>query len=110
MIPYIPDHEYLKSLFPEDNKSVLWLHADHTFPMFCSMLILPAYSEKLVLGLSASIGKLSESLVRNIYHNILGICFIKCMYFFPRSNTHLQLCSTSYVRTMNMFQEFAEKF
>lgn len=64
IIPYIPDHEYLKTIFPEDSKNVLWLHADHTFPMFCGMLKLPTYSEKLVLGLSSSIGKLSESLVR----------------------------------------------
>lgn len=62
-IPFIQRHDELRVIFPEDSSKVLWLFADHTFPMFCSMLELPEYSEKLVLGLSASIGQLTESLV-----------------------------------------------
>lgn len=62
-LPYIQHHDFLKTIFPEDNSNILWLFADHTFPMFCQMLALEEYSEKLILGLVVSIGKLTESLV-----------------------------------------------
>lgn len=64
-IPHIPRHTELLSIFPSDTTDVLWIYADHTFPMFCSMLALPEYSSRLILGLSASMGKLSESLVKH---------------------------------------------
>ncbi|XP_037025535.1 tubulin-specific chaperone D [Bradysia coprophila] len=94
-IPFIPDHAFLKALFPEDNKSVLWLHADHTFPMFCALLELPTYSEKIVLGLSASIGKLSESLIK--YSST-------AMFNFLRShNDHVtRICQ----EILNIFQQY----
>ncbi|XP_055684978.1 tubulin-specific chaperone D [Lutzomyia longipalpis] len=63
-IPHIQEHERLKEIFPEDSNSVLWLFADHTFPLFCEMLAFPVYSPKILLGLSASIGQLSESLIK----------------------------------------------
>uniref|UniRef100_A0A1B0D4Y0 Tubulin-specific chaperone D n=1 Tax=Phlebotomus papatasi TaxID=29031 RepID=A0A1B0D4Y0_PHLPP len=63
-IPHIQHHERLKEIFPEDSNSVLWLFADHTFPLFCSMLTLPVYSRRILLGLSASIGQLTESLIK----------------------------------------------
>lgn len=68
-IPYICHQERLKQIFPEDISTVLWLFADHTFPLFCSMLELKEYSERLILGLSASMGQLTESLVT------LELCF-----------------------------------
>ncbi|GAB0091300.1 Tubulin-specific chaperone D [Sergentomyia squamirostris] len=63
-LPHIQDYERLKEIFPEDGNTVLWLFADHTFPLFCSMLTLPVYSRSILLGLSASIGQLSESLIK----------------------------------------------
>lgn len=62
-IPYIKHHEIVKSIFPADHENILWLHASHTFPLFCELLALPEYTERLLVGLIASIGQLSESLV-----------------------------------------------
>lgn len=62
-IPHIRCHAQLLEIFPSDEKSVLWLFADHTFPLFCELLALPDYSKRVLLGLSASIGQLTESLV-----------------------------------------------
>jgi hypothetical protein len=54
----------LKEIFPEDANKILWLFADHTFPLFCNMLKLDEYSEKVLIGLIASIGQLTESLIK----------------------------------------------
>lgn len=62
-IPHIRCHAQLLEIFPSDEKSVLWLFADHTFPLFCELLALSDYSKRVLLGLSASIGQLTESLV-----------------------------------------------
>lgn len=63
-IPYIKHREALKETFPEDANKILWLFADHTFPLFCNMLKLDEYSEKVLIGLIASIGQLTESLIK----------------------------------------------
>lgn len=63
-IPYVPRHSELKEIFPDDPEKVLWLFADHTFPMFCSILTYEEYSTAILLGLTSSIGQLSESLVK----------------------------------------------
>ncbi|KAH8317763.1 hypothetical protein KR074_009400 [Drosophila pseudoananassae] len=63
-IPHIRAHEKLLEIFPEDANTVLWLFADHTFPLFCELLALPDYSKRVLLGLSASIGQLTESLIK----------------------------------------------
>lgn len=62
-IPHIKRQTELKTIFPENIESVLWLFADNTFPLFCSLLEFPEYSKSIILGLTASIGQLSESLV-----------------------------------------------
>lgn len=62
-VEHIPHHDELKEIFPVHYEKVLWLFAYHTFPMFCSLLAFPIYSKNLILGLAASIGNLSESLV-----------------------------------------------
>lgn len=66
-IPYIQHHEFIKSVFPADYSNILWLHAAHTFPLFCALLELPEYTESLIIGLIASVGQLTESLV-SIYY------------------------------------------
>lgn len=63
-MPHIRQHDALLTVFPSDSSSVLWIYADHTFPMFCELLRLPEYSQRLIIGLSASMGKLSESLIK----------------------------------------------
>ncbi|XP_037710279.1 tubulin-specific chaperone D [Drosophila subpulchrella] len=63
-IPHIREHSKLLEIFPADADSVLWLFADHTFPLFCQLLALPDYSKRVLLGLSASIGQLTESLIK----------------------------------------------
>ncbi|XP_017009809.2 tubulin-specific chaperone D [Drosophila takahashii] len=63
-IPHIREHAKLLEIFPADADSVLWLFADHTFPLFCELLALPDYSKRVLLGLSASIGQLTESLIK----------------------------------------------
>ncbi|KAG5683911.1 hypothetical protein PVAND_013169 [Polypedilum vanderplanki] len=63
-IPHIQRHDSLKKIFPEDGSKILWLFADHTFPLFCNLLELEEYSEKVLTGLVASIGQLTESLIK----------------------------------------------
>lgn len=63
-VPHIHHHDRLREIFPADANTVLWLFADHTFPLFCSLLELPEYSKRILLGLSASIGQLTESLIK----------------------------------------------
>ncbi|EDW75811.1 uncharacterized protein Dwil_GK15140 [Drosophila willistoni] len=63
-IPYIQEHAKLLEIFPKDEKTILWLFADHTFPLFCELLSFESYSKRVLLGLSASIGQLTESLIK----------------------------------------------
>lgn len=63
-IPHILHHDKLKDVFPADANDILWLFADQTFPLFCELLIIPNYSKRILLGLSASIGQLTESLIK----------------------------------------------
>lgn len=74
-IPHIQRHEFLLEIFPEDNSKILWLFADHTFPLFCRMLEAPEYSEKLLIGLCVSIGQLTESLIK--YSSASFLDFLK---------------------------------
>ncbi|EDX03409.1 tubulin-specific chaperone D [Drosophila simulans] len=85
-IPHIREHSKLLEIFPADAESVLWLFADHTFPLFCELLSLPDYSKRVLLGLSASIGQLTESLIK--YAS-------SALFHFLRSNpeTVPRLCS-----------------
>lgn len=62
-IPHIERHRELREIFPQDPETVLWLFADNTFPLFCGMLAYEEYSDAVLLGLTSSIGQLSESLV-----------------------------------------------
>lgn len=64
-IPHMKRRDELRRIFPEDADTVLWLFADHTFPLFCGMLAYEEYSDAVLLGLTSSIGQLSESLVSN---------------------------------------------
>ncbi|KAK9503730.1 hypothetical protein O3M35_010231 [Rhynocoris fuscipes] len=65
-IPYIPERAAVLEIFPENacKNEINWLsHAD-TFPKFTQMLDLTSYTESILLGLIASVGGLTESLVK----------------------------------------------
>ncbi|EDW03869.1 tubulin-specific chaperone D [Drosophila grimshawi] len=64
-IQFIPAYDRLLEIFPSDDKTVLWLFADHTFPLFCELLAHPIFSRRVLLGLTASIGQLTESLTKH---------------------------------------------
>lgn len=80
-IPHIKHHEELKEIFPVDAETILWLFADHTFPLFCSMLAYEEYSGAVLLGLTSSIGQLSESLVS--FEKIYGVWVFHVSFKFP---------------------------
>lgn len=63
-ISHIQRHSEILEIIPSDSSTILWLFADHTFPLFCKLLILPEYSEKILIGLIGSIGQLTESLIK----------------------------------------------
>lgn len=65
-LPHINHQDKLKEIFPADPNEVSWLFADHTFPLFCALLEYHEYSDHVILGLSASIGQLTESLVTTL--------------------------------------------
>lgn len=77
-IPFIKHHESIKTVFPEDYSNILWLYPAHTFPLFCALLEFPEYTERLLIGLIASIGQLTESLVNfaTTYNKYFSVNFI----------------------------------
>lgn len=90
-IPYIKHHDFIKTVFPEDYSNILWLYAAHTFPLFCKLLELPEYTERLIIGLIASIGQLTESLVRfedRFFNSLLHVSY-QINYSFDISLTYL---------------------
>lgn len=64
-LPHIQKHQEIMEIIPSDSNSISWLFADHTFPIFCKMLMYPEYSEKILTGLVGSIGQLTESLIKH---------------------------------------------
>lgn len=93
-IPHIQKREALKEIFPEDANKILWLFADHTFPLFCNMLELHEYSEKLLIGFIASIGQLTESLIKHSSSSFLDFL-----------NSHPNEISRICDLTLKIFQE-----
>ncbi|XP_067237533.1 tubulin-specific chaperone D [Chanodichthys erythropterus] len=64
-IPHIPHREELLSIFPpETGKSLNWNAASQAFPHIMQLLRLPQYQYHTLLGLSVSVGGLTESTVR----------------------------------------------
>ncbi|XP_075230882.1 tubulin folding cofactor D [Lycorma delicatula] len=66
-VPYIPYHEQLLELFPEliCKEKIDWSSEADTFPRFVKMLTVPPYSYSIMLGFIASVGGLTESLVKH---------------------------------------------
>ncbi|XP_033744746.1 tubulin-specific chaperone D-like [Pecten maximus] len=63
-IPHIPERQVLEEVFPiEASEKVNWAAPSDTFPLFTKLLKCPAYQYSVLLGLTVSVGGLTESLV-----------------------------------------------
>uniref|UniRef100_A0A8B9FS06 Tubulin-specific chaperone D n=1 Tax=Amazona collaria TaxID=241587 RepID=A0A8B9FS06_9PSIT len=64
-IPHIPHREELERVFPRSEKETLnWNAASEAFPRITQLLALPAYQYSVLLGLSVSVGGLTETTLR----------------------------------------------
>uniref|UniRef100_A0A674G9D2 Tubulin-specific chaperone D n=1 Tax=Taeniopygia guttata TaxID=59729 RepID=A0A674G9D2_TAEGU len=64
-VPHIPHREELERIFPRWEKEVLnWNAASEAFPRITQLLGLPAYQYHVLLGLSVSVGGLTETTLR----------------------------------------------
>ncbi|NXH96494.1 TBCD protein, partial [Pachycephala philippinensis] len=64
-VPHIPHREELERIFPRSEKETLnWNAASEAFPRITQLLGLPAYQYHVLLGLSVSVGGLTETTLR----------------------------------------------
>ncbi|NXF24598.1 TBCD protein, partial [Rhodinocichla rosea] len=64
-VPHIPHREELERIFPRWEKETLnWKAASEAFPRITQLLGLPAYQYHVLLGLSVSVGGLTETTLR----------------------------------------------
>ncbi|XP_078610287.1 tubulin-specific chaperone D-like [Branchiostoma floridae x Branchiostoma japonicum] len=70
-VPYIPHREELLNLFPEKDKETLnWASAAECYPKLMPVLSLKSYTYPVLLGLTVSVGGLTESLVKHSSHSL----------------------------------------
>lgn len=67
VVPHIPHHTEILQIFTQNlcQEELNWNSAADTFPLFIELLRLESYSASLMLGLVASVGGLTESLVKH---------------------------------------------
>ncbi|NXP27375.1 TBCD protein, partial [Scytalopus superciliaris] len=64
-VPHIPHRQELERIFPRSEKETLnWNAASEAFPRITQLLALPAYQYFVLLGLSVSVGGLTETTLR----------------------------------------------
>uniref|UniRef100_A0A8V1AI94 Tubulin-specific chaperone D n=1 Tax=Gallus gallus TaxID=9031 RepID=A0A8V1AI94_CHICK len=64
-VPHIPHREELERIFPRSEAETLnWNAASEAFPRITQLLALPAYQYYVLLGLSVSVGGLTETTLR----------------------------------------------
>jgi hypothetical protein len=65
-IPGVPELEGVKEIFPREINvdTFQWAVESETFPVFCRLLHLDAYRNRLILGLVVSVGGVTERLVK----------------------------------------------
>ncbi|NXP81874.1 TBCD protein, partial [Ramphastos sulfuratus] len=64
-VPHIPHREELERIFPRSEKETLnWNAASEAFPRITQLLALPAYQYYVLLGLSVSVGGLTETTLK----------------------------------------------
>ncbi|XP_019615055.1 PREDICTED: LOW QUALITY PROTEIN: tubulin-specific chaperone D-like [Branchiostoma belcheri] len=72
-VPHIPHREELLSLFPEKDKETLnWASAAECYPKLMPVLSLKSYTYPVLLGLTVSVGGLTESLVKHSSQSLNG--------------------------------------
>nr|XP_033817099.1 tubulin-specific chaperone D isoform X1 [Geotrypetes seraphini] len=70
-VPHIPYREDLKRIFPRSQaKTLNWKAPSQVFPLITQLLGLPAYQYHVLLGLTVSVGGLTESTVKHSAQNL----------------------------------------
>jgi len=66
-IPGFPRRDEVLACYPQqfDAATFQWTVESETFPIFCGLLKLPEYRDAIILGLSVSVGGLTERLVKH---------------------------------------------
>lgn len=66
-LPYIPNCEDLKRIFPADNSKadINWSNPSDTFHRFTNLLCYPKFRHAVMLGLLMSVGGVTESVVKS---------------------------------------------
>ncbi|PFX29522.1 tubulin-specific chaperone D-like isoform X1 [Stylophora pistillata] len=71
-LPHIPHHEELLDIFPKDKcLEMNWSASAECFPRITKLLGLASYRKSVLLGLTVSVGGLTESLVRHSHSSLL---------------------------------------
>ncbi|NXD20356.1 TBCD protein, partial [Spelaeornis formosus] len=72
-VPHIPHRAELERIFPRSEKDSLnWNAASEAFPRITQLLGLPAYQYHVLLGLSVSVGGLTETTLRYSAQSLFG--------------------------------------
>ncbi|XP_068671771.1 tubulin-specific chaperone D-like isoform X2 [Montipora foliosa] len=72
-VPHIPHYRELLEIFPRNDCSEMnWSAPADCFPRITKLLALSSYRRPVLLGLTVSVGGLTESLVRHSYASLLG--------------------------------------
>ncbi|XP_013417607.2 tubulin-specific chaperone D-like [Lingula anatina] len=72
-IPNIPHKEELLQIFPwEEIKGLNWAVPSDTFPRLTKLLSVPVYCYSVLLGMTVSVGGLTESLVKHSGTSLIG--------------------------------------
>ncbi|XP_038066750.1 tubulin-specific chaperone D-like [Patiria miniata] len=72
-VPYIPSREQLLHIFPRgDMRDLNWSAPSKSFPKMTQLLNLPVYKHRVLLGLTVSVGGLTESLVKHSGQSLMA--------------------------------------
>ncbi|XP_022110714.1 tubulin-specific chaperone D-like isoform X2 [Acanthaster planci] len=72
-VPYIPCREQLLEIFPRsDLQELNWSAPSESFPKMTRLLDLPVYRHHVLLGLTVSVGGLTESLVKHSSQSLMA--------------------------------------
>ncbi|KAK2536965.1 Tbcd isoform B [Columba livia] len=72
-VPHVPHRQELERIFPRSEKETLnWNAPSEAFPRITQLLGLPAYQYYVLLGLSVSVGGLTETTLRYSAQSLFG--------------------------------------
>ena len=72
-VPGIIAREELLQIFAKKHANVKWGIESETFPLFVQLINVPAYVEKVLLGLVVSVGGLTERLVKSSSQSLFAL-------------------------------------